>query len=69
MGFQGASLAAHQREIKVEDDERGQEERRPQVHLANDKPPGERAAGRKRGLIHVNAFFCNAVFFDKDQHL
>ena len=26
MGFQGASLAAHQREIKVEDDERGQEE-------------------------------------------
>jgi hypothetical protein len=26
VGFQGASLAAHQSEIKVEDDERGQEE-------------------------------------------
>jgi len=41
MGFQGASLAAHQREIKVEDDERGQEERRLQVHL------GERHAARR----------------------
>ena len=48
MGFQGASLAAHQREIKVEDDERGQEERRLQIHLANDKP-AQRAAGRERG--------------------
>ena len=61
MGFQGASLAAHQREIKVEDDERGQEERRLQVHLANDKPPGERAATRSRRLA--------TQYFDKDQHL
>ena len=54
MGFQGASLAAHQREIKVEDDERGQEERRLQVHLANEKPPGERMAEKKaRSLTHA----------------
>ena len=61
MGFQGASLAAHQREIKVEDDERGQEERRLQVHLAN-MPPGERVAETSFGLAPHIAFFCNAVF-------
>ena len=60
MGFQGASLAAHQREIKVEDDERWQEERRPQVHLANDEPPAERAAGRKRGPLENVLRLCNA---------
>ena len=53
MGFQGASLAAHQREIKVEDDERGQEERRLENHLAN-KSPGERMAEKKaRTLTHA----------------
>ena len=31
----GASLAAHQCEIKVEDDKRGQEDGRPQQHLAH----------------------------------
>ena len=61
MGFQGASLAAHQREIKVEDDERGQEERRLQVHLENHKP-ASRARGGEETRTMQKLSACNALF-------
>ena len=64
MGFQGASLAAHQREIKVEDDERGQEEGGlQQQHCFRDHARRARGGEETRTLSWwFHQLLCSALF-------